>query len=165
LDADQALAALTPQIRVGSGKAVIQSVEFFGPTGSPSRRWVQGQPARVRLTLEARQPISKLGVALATELVGQPSAMAWSPDLGWTPDLSQGTHLIELAIPRVTMAPGHYYASVAIHENAAASDVLDSHMKGHSLTVEAPPDASPVPHQRLPSILYTQPVLLETAIN
>lgn len=160
LDADQALAALTPQIRVGNGRAVISAVEFFGPDGLPSRRWTSGKPARVEIVIEAREPIQQLGVALATERIGQPASILFSPEVDWTPNLAPGCHRISLDIPRVTLGAGHYYVSLGIHENASQQQVLDSHMKWHSLTVEQSdtPPARPW-GERHPALLRTLPSL------
>jgi ABC-type polysaccharide/polyol phosphate transport system ATPase subunit len=107
--------------RIGSGRAVLESVVLRDASGRETRRLASGEPASVEMSVRADSPVSDVvfGVAIAT--------VAGAPILGVNTEIDglvceelSGTARVSLEIPVLDLAPGLYSLDAAVHARDGA---------------------------------------------
>lgn len=138
-------AAPTPQLDLADGQKplVIASVQVIGPDGEGHPTARTGQPVTIRICYDARRPVEAPIFSFA--VMDRSGAHMANPSIR-TAQLSEGLVLdgagsIDYSIERLSLAPGEYEFSFAVHD-AHGLVRLDHHDRFMSLHVQ--PGDNPV---------------------
>ena len=108
-------AAMPESARQGSHEIVITDVQFLGADGQPGHAVVAGEPLRVRISYEARQPVSGpvfgLGVYTDTDIYVTGTN---SRDEASGPGLLSGRGHVDHVFERCPLNPGSYLVTAAV---------------------------------------------------
>lgn len=105
-----------PARRIGSGSAIVHGARLLDAEGRPAGRLRSGDPARIEIEVEAREPLSDFvfGVAIATVsgtiVFGTNTAID-----GLAPGRFLGKGRAVLELPSLDLASGVYSLDVAVH--------------------------------------------------
>jgi ABC-type polysaccharide/polyol phosphate transport system ATPase subunit len=113
--------------RWGSGEAQLTKVELLDAAGKPTSRVRTGDRVTVRMTYDAKEPITKPVFGLALENVEGTYVWAHhSRDGNLVPDQISGTGSVDLVIPRLMLQPGTFdlLASIVDYTTTHTYDFL-----------------------------------------
>lgn len=108
--------ATAPARRIGSGSAIIHGARLLDAEGRPAGRLRSGDPARIEMEIEAREPLSDFvfGVAIAT--VSGNIVFGTNTEIdGLAPGRFFGKGRAILELPSLDLASGVYSLDVAVH--------------------------------------------------
>lgn len=132
--------ATAPARRIGSGSAIVHGARFLDAEGLPAGRLRSGDPARIEMEVEAREPLLDFvfGVAIATisgtivfgtnteidglaagRFLGKGRAILELPSL----DLASGVYSLDVAVHGKDGSPYDYRRDLLRFEVTADSDV------------------------------------------
>jgi len=107
--------------RIGSGRAVIESVRLLDSAGRETRRFRSGEPASIELSVRAPETIADFvfGVGIAT--VSGSAVVGVNTDTdGRMPESFSGPARVILEIPSLDLAAGLYSLDAAVHASDGA---------------------------------------------
>jgi lipopolysaccharide transport system ATP-binding protein len=108
--------ATAPARRIGSGSAIVHGARLLDAEGRPAGRLRSGDPARIQLEVEAREPLSDFvfGVAIAT--ISGTIVFGTNTQIdGLAPERFLGRGRAILELPSLDLASGVYSLDVAVH--------------------------------------------------
>ncbi len=110
-----------PTARIGSGRAVLESVRLRDGEGRETRRLRSGQAASIELVVRAPERLSDFafGVGIAT-VAGSPVLGINTEADGLRPEELSGEAHVVLEIPALDLAPGLYSLDAAVHAQGGA---------------------------------------------
>ncbi|HKF44408.1 MAG TPA: ABC transporter ATP-binding protein [Thermoanaerobaculia bacterium] len=107
--------------RIGSGAAVVESVELLDAAGQRAGRIVSRQPAALRMRVKAAAPLSDFVFGYAISTVAGVAVFGSNTDIdGFVPGDFAGEGVVTLEIPSCDLAPGIYSVDAAAHARDGA---------------------------------------------
>jgi hypothetical protein len=121
--------------RIGSGEIRIRDVVFLRADGQVSDSLLSGEPATVRMTFEANEPMDDITFGLA--FITATGTRLAGPNSGFGSDaveVTPGTGTVEFTVDELLLHPSHYRVSAAAVTRHHVVDHIES---GFDLTVHA----------------------------